>query len=409
MKKKEVLALIPARGNSKSIPKKNIREFSGYPLIAYSITAALRSNHITRVIVSTDNDEIAAVAHEYGAETPFSRPEEFARDDTTDFPVFVHALEWLNTNENYQPEIVVQLRPTSPVMPVGLIDDAIEVLLDHPEADSVRGVVPSDQNPYKMWLIDEGGPLKPILKVNGLEESYNAPRQKLPNTFWQTGHIDVIRTDTLLKKRSMSGSTIYPILIDAKYAIDIDTPLDWERAERLVREGHLDMIYPGKQPRSLPETVKLLVLDFDGVMTDNRVWVDQNGVETVAASRSDGMGLELLRKKTGIETIVLSKESNPVVSARCKKLNIPVFQNVAEKEKAIKELFDQKKVHSSDVVYVGNDINDTECFPLVGFAAVPKDAFASVKRSADIVLEHPGGFGAVREICEMLIEKCAEK
>ena len=405
----DVLALIPARGNSKSIPKKNIREFAGYPLIAYTITAALRSKHISRVVVSTDNNEIAEIAREFGAETPFSRPEEFARDDTTDFPVFKHALDWLGTNEKYRPEIVVQLRPTSPVMPVNLIDEAINVLLNHPEADSVRGVVPSDQNPYKMWQIDPNGPLQPLLKVDGLEESYNAPRQKLPNTYWQTGHIDVIRTDTLLKKHSMSGSTIFPILIDPKFAIDIDTPLDWERAERLVREGRLDMVFPGRQPRSLSAEVKLLVLDFDGVMTDDRVWVDQNGKEMVAASRSDGMGIELLRKKTDIAVVVLSKESNPVVAARCEKLNIPVFQNVSEKSKSIKEIIDQKNVTPSEVVYVGNDVNDLECFPLVGFSAAPRDAFVSVKRCADIVLEHPGGFGAVREICELLIEKNAKK
>lgn len=409
MKPIEILALIPARGNSKSIPNKNIRDFAGYPLTAYTITAALRSKHVSRVIVSTDNEEIANISREFGAETPFSRPEEFARDDTMDFPVFEHALHWLDANENYRPEIVVHLRPTSPVMPVRLIDDAIEGLINYPEADSVRCVVLSDQNPYKMWNIESNGILKPILKVEGLAESYNASRQKLPKTYWQTGHIDVIRRDTLLKKHSMSGDTILPILIDPKYAIDIDTPLDWIRAERLVNEGILDMIYPGKQPRTLPDHVKLLILDFDGVLTDNRVWVDQNGKESIAASRSDGMGLELLRKHTNIEVFVLSKETNPVVSARCKKLNIPLFQSVTEKEKALKELINKKKVNFSDVVYVGNDINDIECFPNVGFAAAPQDAFVSVKRNADIVLEHPGGFGAVREICEMLIEKASHQ
>ncbi|MDO9546556.1 MAG: acylneuraminate cytidylyltransferase [Pelolinea sp.] len=405
MKQTEILTLIPARGNSKSIPKKNIQEFAGYPLIAYSITAALRSKYVTRVVVSTDNEEIASVSREFGAETPFSRPEEFSRDDTMDFPVFEHALHWLEENEKYRPEVVVQLRPTSPVIPIGLIDDAIEGLLNHPEADSVRCVVPSDQNPYKMWHIDPNGNLKPILKVEGLLESYNAPRQKLPKTYWQTGHVDVIRRDTLLKKHSMSGDMILPILIDPKYAIDIDTPLDWIRAERLVNEGLLDMIYPGKQSRALPEKVKLLVLDFDGVLTDNRVWVDQDGMETIAASRSDGMGLELLREKTEIEVVVISKETNPVVAARCKKLKIPVFQSVAQKEIALRELVNKKNINFSDVVYVGNDINDIDCFPLVGFAAAPQDAYISVKRSADIVLEHSGGFGAVREICEMLIKK----
>ena len=102
----EILALIPARGNSKSIPRKNIQDFAGYPLIVYSITAALQSRHITRVIVSTDNEEIAAVSREYGAETPFHRPEELARDDTMDFPVFEHALLWLEKNESYSPDLM---------------------------------------------------------------------------------------------------------------------------------------------------------------------------------------------------------------------------------------------------------------------------------------------------------------
>ena len=405
MKKVEILALIPARGNSKSIPRKNIREFAGYPLIAYSIIAALRSKHVTRVIVSTDNEEIAAVSREFGAETPFLRPVELARDDTMDFPVFEHALLWLEENEKYKPEMIVQLRATSPVIPVRLIDDAIEALINHPEADTIRGVVPSGQNPYKMWHIQANGTLMPILQIDGLPESYNAPRQKLPETYWQTGHIDVLRRETILGKRSMSGDTIIPVVIDPAFAIDIDTLLDWKRAERLVKEGEIDMIYPGNPPRKFPEQVKLLVLDFDGVLTDDRVWVDQNGKETIAASRSDGMGLEMLRRLTDIEVIVMSKETNPVVTARCNKLGIQVFQSVNQKEKALVDLIDEKKINSEEVVYVGNDLNDIDCFPIVGYAAVPNDAFVTARRNADLVLDHPGGFGAVREICEMLIEK----
>ncbi len=405
MKKDEILALIPARGNSKSIPRKNIRDFAGYPLIAYSIIAALRSKHVTRVIVSTDNEEIAAVSREFGAETPFSRPAELARDDTMDFPVFEHALLWLEKNEKYKPEMIVQLRATSPVIPIRLIDDAIEALINHPEADSIRGVVPSGQNPYKMWHIQANGTMKPVLQIDGLSESYNTPRQKLPETYWQTGHIDVLRRETILGKRSMSGDTIIPVVIDPAFAIDIDTLLDWKRAERLVKEGEIDMIYPGNSPRVFPEQVKLLVLDFDGVLTDNRVWVDQNGKETIAASRSDGMGLEILRRLTDIEVVVMSKETNPVVTARCNKLGIQVFQSVNQKEKALVDLINEKKINSEEVVYVGNDLNDTDCFPIAGYAAVPNDAFVIARRSADLVLDHPGGIGAVREICEMLIEK----
>ena len=149
----EVLALIPARGGSKSIPRKNIRPFAGYPLIAYSIAAGLAAETVTRVIVSTDDEEIAAVSRQYGAEIPFLRPAEFSQDQTPDLPVFQHALHWLAENEGYQPEIVVQLRPTSPFRRVLHIDQAVYQLLEHPDADAVRTVCVPFQNPFKMWRI----------------------------------------------------------------------------------------------------------------------------------------------------------------------------------------------------------------------------------------------------------------
>src|SRR5512140_3943973 len=113
----DTLAIIPARGGSKGIPRKNIRDVAGYPLIAYSIAAGLQARTVTRVIVSTDDEEIAAVAREWGAETPFLRPAEFAQDKTTDLPVFEHALKWLEEVEGYHPDVIVQLRPTSPIRP----------------------------------------------------------------------------------------------------------------------------------------------------------------------------------------------------------------------------------------------------------------------------------------------------
>ncbi|HNK64164.1 MAG TPA: acylneuraminate cytidylyltransferase family protein, partial [Anaerolineales bacterium] len=163
-----VLAIIPARGGSKGIPRKNIRNFAGYPLLAWSIAAAKRSELVTRIIVSTDDEEIAAVAREWGAETPFLRPAELAQDKSTDLPLFEHALHWLHENENYHPEIIVQLRPTSPIRPQSIVDDAIRILLKHAEADCVRGVVPAGQNPFKMWRFqDDDQPLSPLLEVPG--------------------------------------------------------------------------------------------------------------------------------------------------------------------------------------------------------------------------------------------------
>jgi len=404
----EVLAIIPARGGSKSIPRKNIRPFAGHPLIAYSIAAGLKAETVTRVIVSTDDEEIAQVAREYGAEVPFLRPDELAQDNTTDFPVFEHALTWLADQEGYHPEIVVQLRPTSPVRPPDCVDNAVRLLLEHPEADSVRGVVLSGQDPHKMWRISAEGRMLPLLTIDGMAEPYNSPRQTLPVTYWQTGHIDAIRASIIFKKRSLSGNFILPLVLDDQYTVDIDTPTDWQRAEWLVTQrahpGGLAMVYPGRTPRPLPVKVRLVVFDFDGVMTDDRVWIDQNGREMVAASRSDGMGIALLRK-AGIDALVLSTEANPVVAARCEKLKLPVLQSVLDKGQALSAYLEQNQIDQQHVLYLGNDVNDLPCLDKVGCFVAVADAHPRLRAQADFVLTKPGGRGAVRELCDLLLSR----
>jgi YrbI family 3-deoxy-D-manno-octulosonate 8-phosphate phosphatase len=403
-RKAEVLAVIPARGGSKGIPRKNVRNFAGHPLIAYSIEAGLRAETVTRVIVSTDDEEIAAVARQYGAEVPFLRPSEFAQDQSLDLPVFQHVVDWLAEYENYHPEVVVQLRPTSPVRPPALVDEAVRLLLDHPEADSVRGVVPAGQNPHKMWRIDPlSGQMLPLLEVEGIAEPYNAPRQALPPVFWQTGHIDAIRP-AVFKTGSMSGRVILPVMVDPSYTVDIDSPKDWARSEWLVWYSDLDIVYPGHCRRPLPEVVDLVVFDFDGVMTDNRVFVDETGREMVAAYRSDSMGLNYLRK-AGIDALVLSTEVNPVVAARCSKMKMPVVQGVEDKASVLRELLRERQLDPGRVIYVGNDINDVPCFPLVACAVVVADAQPAARRQADIILSQRGGYGAVRELCDLLIQR----
>ena len=234
----EALALIPARGGSKSIPRKNIRLFAGHPLIAYSIAAGLAAEMVTRVIVSTDDEEIAANARRYGAEAPFLRPAEYSQDQTPDLPVFQHALEWLAEHEGYQPEIVVQLRPTSPLRRVWHIDQAVACLIEHPEADAVRTVCIPFQNPFKMWRIGPEGLMHPMLDTS-FREPYNMPRQALPEVYWQTGYVDAAWADTILVKKSMTGERILPLVIDPSEWIDIDSLDDWRRAERLIESGEL--------------------------------------------------------------------------------------------------------------------------------------------------------------------------
>ena len=405
-KRPEVLAIIPARGGSKGLPRKNVRLLAGHPLIAYSIAAGLQSQMVTRTILSTDDEEIAEVGRRYGAETPFMRPAEYAQDATLDLPVFQHALTWLAEHEGYHPDVVVQLRPTSPIRPPALVDDAVNLLLAHPEADSVRGLVPAGQNPHKMWRVDpQSMRMHNLLDVPGIAEPYNAPRQALPPVHWQTGHIDAIRPQVILQQNSMSGPHMLALMIDSRYTVDIDNLMDMQKAEWLIFNTGIEMVHPGHRRRALPEKVSLIVFDFDGVMTDNRVWVDQDGREMVAANRSDSLGLELLRKQTPIQLYVLSKETNPVVTARCKKLRIPVLQAVEDKPSALRQLFVEKNVDPASVIFMGNDVNDLPCFPLVGCAVAPADARPQVIAQADVILRERGGHGAVRELCDLLLAR----
>lgn len=401
-----IVAIIPARGGSKGIPHKNIKLFAGYPLIAYSIAAAKESKYVSRILVSTDDPEIAAVARDWGAEAPFLRPAEISGDMALDLPVFQHAVRWLAENEGYRSDIVIQLRPTSPFRTPGLVDDAIRLLLDHPEADSVRGVVPSGENPFKMWRVDEKtGRMYGLIPVEGLAEPYNSPRQALPKTYWQTGHIDAIRPErTFMAGESMSGKVILPLFLDPAIKVDIDNPSDWEKYEAVLRSGKIRVVTPGAAKRALPKNVRLIVLDFDGVMTDDLVTVDENGTESVRCSRSDGLGIRLV-KEAGIAVVVISSETNRVVEARCKKLGIDFVQGTFQKTEKLRKYCQEKKIDSADAVYVGNDVNDIACFPVVGCALVPSDAHEKALAAADIVLTRTGGHGAVREACDRILDR----
>lgn len=227
-----IMALIPARGGSKGLPRKNIVNLCGKPLIAYSIEQALASKYINRTIVSTDDGEIAEISLRYGAEVPFIRPSEFAQDLSTDIDVFYHALVWLRDNEGYVPDIVLNHRATFPIRKVELIDAAIEKLLAS-DADSLRSVCVAKESPYKMWLIDDGY-MKPVTNYPA-QEFFNRPRQELPIAYWQIGYVDVIRSHVIFQRR-MSGDKIIPFIIDEEF-VDIDYEEDLVEAERLLKSG----------------------------------------------------------------------------------------------------------------------------------------------------------------------------
>lgn len=227
-----------ARGGSKSIPYKNIKLLGSKPLIAHTIDKAKAAKYIDRLILSTDDDKIAEVGKQYGAEIPFKRPAELAQDQTQDFPVMVHALEWLRDNENWKPDFIVHLRPTHPFRKTSDIDKGIEMLANNPQADSVWTVGLPPVTPYKMFHVSEDGLLKPALTIPGEKETFNWPRQKLPKVYNHYGQVDVTRYETVMNKKSMCGENILPIILNGEI-IDIDSPFDWEFAEFMIQKGKI--------------------------------------------------------------------------------------------------------------------------------------------------------------------------
>jgi CMP-N-acetylneuraminic acid synthetase len=219
-----VVAIIPARGGSKGIPRKNVVDVGGRPLIAYSIDHAKASRHVDRVIVSTDDEQIAAVARAYGAEVPFRRPDELAGDTVLDLPVFEHALRWLEEHEGDRPDIIVHLRPTAPLRPAGQIDAMIELLQSHDDADSVRSVSRPGPHPWRMFTIAEDGFLRPLVTEHA--QPYLLRRQELPEVYWYNAVTDVTRRRTIFEKHSMTGDRILPYVIESRYVVDIDEPED---------------------------------------------------------------------------------------------------------------------------------------------------------------------------------------
>jgi len=231
----EVLALIPARGGSKSVPRKNILKLNGKPMIAWAIEHAIAAKYISRVIVSTDDEEISKVARQFGADVPFLRPNNISGDFSLDVEFHRHALEWLKEHENYIPDMIVNLRPTPPSRLPSIIDEAIEQFAKHFEADSLRSVHLASETPFKMWLMGDDGYMKPVSNLPYLSEPYNQPRQKLPLVYWQDGYVDITRPETILKKKSTTGDLILPFIIEEP-AIDIDYPESVESAEAQLRK-----------------------------------------------------------------------------------------------------------------------------------------------------------------------------
>jgi CMP-N,N'-diacetyllegionaminic acid synthase len=229
-----VVGIIPARGGSKSVPRKNIRLLAGKPLLQYTAEAARAAHRLERVILSTEDSEIADVGRRCGLDVPFLRPMELAQDDTATLPVVQHAIGWLEEQEGDRYDAVCLLQPTNPLRRPGQIDACI-ALLERTQADAVVTVlsVPDKHNPHWVYFQSEEG----LLHLSTGEKDPIARRQDLPPAYHREGAVYVTRRDVLMEQGSLFGERLAGYVLEPGQTVNIDTPSDWEQAERLIASG----------------------------------------------------------------------------------------------------------------------------------------------------------------------------
>ena len=406
----QVLAIIPARGGSKGIPQKNIRPLRGRPLLAYSIEAVRQAPAVSRVVVSTDDEQIAGVAYRYGAEV-IRRPSEISGDTASSESALLHALDFLKENENWEPELVVFLQATSPLRRPEDVQAAVETLQSS-GADSLFSACHVEGFTWRAALKgkDENGaeegaaPLRPV----NYDPTQRPRRQELSEEILEeNGSIYVFKPWVLRQLNSRLGGQITVYRMERLDSFQLDTPGDIPVLETLLdlRLRSQSLPAAGRQlpaASSLAE-VRLLIFDFDGVMTDNRALVDQNGEEAVWVNRADGWGIARL-KEIGLEMAVLSTEANPVVAARCRKLGLNCIQGLDDKLAALQELACRRGLEAGQIAYLGNDVNDLACLGWVGWPLAVADSYPPVLAVARRITQSRGGQGAVREAAEWFLQ-----
>jgi len=232
----KILGIIPARGGSKRVPKKNIRLLAAKPLIAYTIEVALQTRCIDRLIVSTDDDEIAHIAQKYDAEVPFIRPVELGQDSTPDQPVFRHALGWLKEQEDYVPDLVLNLRPTTPFKTPQIIEEVVRRVIET-GADMVRTMsrVSGVNHPYWMYRLSEEGQVRPFVTEIKVADYYQS--QLLPPVYRINGLVDAIRPRAIYEGNFLNATNMIAVVVSDEASIDADTELDLKLCEVLLNDA----------------------------------------------------------------------------------------------------------------------------------------------------------------------------
>jgi YrbI family 3-deoxy-D-manno-octulosonate 8-phosphate phosphatase len=385
----EVIAIIPARGGSKGIFRKNVRLLAGKPLVVHSIISAKNAQSVSRVVVSTDDREIETMSLSNGAEV-VKRPREISTDDASSEAALIHVLDTLEQRDGYVPELVVFLQPTSPFRLAEDIDGTVDALLVGKADSAFSSCI---EHFTGRWRESENGTMAPL----NFKPCDRPRRQEYPMEYLENGSVYVFYPWVLKNFGSRLGGRIVTYIMPPLRSMQIDCSGDLEMLEFLIR-NQKNCILPEIGP------VSLLVLDFDGVLTDNCVLVDQQGHESVLCSREDSFGIAKLQE-SGFEVLVISKERNPVVGERCRKLGIECIHGCDNKLLALQKAALAKGILPVNIAYVGNDENDIECLNWVGFPVAVADAVPEVASLGCYHTSKPGGKGAVREVADLLLGK----
>ena len=383
---KKIITIIPARGGSKGIPNKNIIDIAGKPLIGWSIEQSKKTKLISDTYVSTNDNEIAEVAKKYSAEIIW-RPDELCMDDSTSESAFIHALTYLKEQKQMVPDYIVFLQATSPLRNSEDINNAILKLISD-DADSLFSGSKFDD--FLFWETDKNK----LRSINYEYQNRGRRQDRLPQ-FVENGSIYIFKPDIILKNNNRLGGVISIFEMDFWQTWEIDTIEDIELIEYYIRKKLK------AKNEILIEKIDLIVYDFDGVMTDNKVNVDQFGNESVQVNRGDGLAISEI-KKLGIPQIIISTEKNVVVQKRADKLNISCIQGIDDKKSTLISYLKENHYDIDKVAYIGNDTNDYEVMKIVGMPIAPSDAHESIKEISKIITNSKGGNGVVRELYDLI-------
>lgn len=385
--------VIPARGGSKGVPRKNLRRVGGVPLIGRAIRAAIAAETVGAVYVSTDDAEIADAARSFGA-VAIDRPALLGADDTSSEAVLLHALDVLAARKE-EPEITVFVQCTAPLIQSVDIDGVVAAIEDE-ASDSAFAAA---RFHGFLWQSEAKAGARGV----NHSPSERKRRQDLAPTYLEAGSVYAFRTAGFRAVRHRFFGRIAIFEIPAARCVEIDDESDIDFAEALLRRHATP-----PSVESLPAHIGALVMDFDGVLTDNRVVVFSDGNEAVLCSRADGMGVDRLKAR-GLPMLILSTERNPVVEMRARKLGIPCIAGSRDKRPALDTWLGEQRVARKDCVYVGNDVNDLACMEHVGCGVAVADAHPAVLSAASIVLTEPGGHGALRELTDLIERRMAQR